>query len=49
VPSATPPQPDPGEVDRLLDKISAHGLDSLTALERRVLSEYSERKRREER
>jgi len=49
VPSAPPPQPDPGEVDRLLDKISAQGLDSLTALERRVLSDYSERKRREER
>lgn len=37
----------PGDVDRLLDKISAHGLDSLTDHERRLLSEYSEQKRRE--
>lgn len=36
-----------GELDRLLDKISAQGLDSLTTLERRILAEYAERKRRE--
>lgn len=35
------------EINRLLDKISAAGLESLTADERRLLSEYSERKRRE--
>ena len=35
------------EVDRLLDKISAQGIDSLSADERRRLKEASERLRRE--
>jgi hypothetical protein len=34
------------EVNRVLDKISALGMDSLTEDERRILNEYSERKRR---
>jgi hypothetical protein len=34
------------EVNRVLDKISALGIDSLTDDERRILHEYSERKRR---
>jgi hypothetical protein len=34
------------EVNRVLDKISALGIDSLTEDERRILHEYSERKRR---
>lgn len=34
------------EVNRVLDKISALGMDSLTDDERRILHEYSERKRR---
>ena len=34
-------------LDQLLDKISAHGLDSLTADERRVLAEESKRRRTE--
>lgn len=33
-------------VNRLLDKISRHGLDSLTAEERQLLTEYAERKKR---
>ena len=51
-PIITPP-PVPGpesgadEIDRLLDKISAHGMESLTSREREALAEYSERKRRE--
>ena len=36
------------EVDRLLDKIAQFGIDSLTSQERRVLSDASERKRREQ-
>ena len=35
------------EIDRVLDKISAEGLDSLTAAERRFLDEVAERKRQE--
>jgi membrane associated rhomboid family serine protease len=35
------------EVDRVLDKISAHGIESLTAEERRFLDEVSKRKQRE--
>lgn len=35
------------EVDRVLDKISAHGIGSLTAEERRFLDEVSKRKQRE--
>jgi membrane associated rhomboid family serine protease len=35
----------PTEVDRLLDKISAEGMESLTAEEREVLSEFSRRLR----
>ena len=31
-------------VNRLLDKISAKGLESLTPEERRILKEYAERK-----
>lgn len=46
-----PPSPntsaDQLEVDRLLDKISAQGLDSLSAEERRRLKEASERLRRD--
>lgn len=34
------------EVNRVLDKISALGMESLTEDERRILNEYSERKRR---
>jgi hypothetical protein len=34
------------EVNRVLDKISALGMGSLTEDERRILHEYSERKRR---
>ncbi|MEK6597555.1 MAG: rhomboid family intramembrane serine protease [Gemmatimonadota bacterium] len=43
-------RPEPGAevVNRLLDKISASGLESLTANERRQLAEYAERKRRED-
>jgi hypothetical protein len=35
------------EVDRVLDKISAFGIQSLTADERRFLDEVSKRKRRD--
>jgi hypothetical protein len=35
----------PTEVDRLLDKISAEGMASLTDEEREVLSEFSRRLR----
>src|SRR5512145_2349836 len=47
--AARKPDPDPlaAEMDRLLDKISAQGIHSLTAEERRFLAEMSERKRRE--
>jgi membrane associated rhomboid family serine protease len=37
----------PEELDRVLDKISASGLESLTAEERRFLDEAAQRKRRE--
>ncbi len=37
----------PEELDRVLDKISAYGLESLTVEERRFLDEAAERKRRE--
>lgn len=36
------------EVDRLLDKIAQFGIDSLTSQERKILSDASERKRREQ-
>lgn len=36
------------DVDRLLDKISQFGLDSLTSMEQRTLREAAERKRREQ-
>jgi hypothetical protein len=36
------------EVDRVLDKISKFGIESLTSQERKFLSEVSERKRREQ-
>jgi hypothetical protein len=35
------------EVDRVLDKISAEGLDSLTPAERRFLDEVSRKKKQE--
>jgi rhomboid family protein len=35
------------DINRVLDKISAQGMDSLTEEERRILTEYAERKRRE--
>jgi hypothetical protein len=44
---AEPADPDALEVDRVLDKISATGIQSLTPDERRVLDEASQRKRRE--
>jgi hypothetical protein len=36
------------EIDRVLDKISQFGIESLTSQERRFLAEASERKRREQ-
>ena len=50
-PASEPPLSDPeernmlDEVDRVLDKISAHGMSSLTAEERRLLDEVSKRRR----
>ena len=41
-------EPTEQSVDRLLDKISQFGIDSLTSEERRVLSDAAERKRREQ-
>ena len=48
-PRAAPPEPDPAvaEMDRVLDKISAEGIHSLTPGEKRFLAEMSERKRRD--
>lgn len=49
-PAAVPPRTTPmeaDELDRLLDKISAQGLDSLTEEERQVLTQLAERKRKE--
>lgn len=48
--TGTMARPEPGTevINRLLDKISASGLESLTANERRQLAEYAERKRRED-
>lgn len=43
-----PPEDSSAEVDRVLDKIAQFGIDSLSLHERRVLSEASERKRREQ-
>jgi membrane associated rhomboid family serine protease len=40
-----PGEPKSAEVDRVLDKISAEGMESLTAEEREVLSEFSRRLR----
>jgi membrane associated rhomboid family serine protease len=40
-----PAEPKPTEVDRLLDKISAEGMASLTDEEREILSEFSRRLR----
>lgn len=54
--AAPPPVPAPArelrratsdEVNRVLDKISATGMESLTEDERRILNEYAERKRKE--
>ena len=48
---AAPPVSDPeerkmlDEVDRVLDKISAHGMSSLTPKERKLLDEVSKRRR----
>jgi membrane associated rhomboid family serine protease len=41
------PQAEPTTLDQLLDKISAHGLESLTPEERRLLTEESKRRRTE--
>ena len=46
-PHAELPADDTEHVNRVLDKISAQGIDSLTPEERQLLTEYSERKRRE--
>ncbi|MHB1327413.1 MAG: rhomboid family intramembrane serine protease [Gemmatimonadales bacterium] len=43
-----PPEDSSAEVDRVLDKIAQSGIDSLSLHERRLLSEASERKRREQ-
>ena len=42
------PEAGDGDVDQVLDKIAQFGIDSLTSRERKVLSDASERKRREE-
>ena len=44
-PPPTPDRTDVAEMDRVLDKISASGIDSLTPAERRFLAEISQRKR----
>ncbi|MGD9612772.1 MAG: rhomboid family intramembrane serine protease [Kiritimatiellia bacterium] len=41
VPRAAPPPPDQAEVDRILDKISAQGIQSLTKAERQILHRAS--------
>ncbi len=41
VPRPAPPPPDPAEVDRILDKISAQGIQSLTKAERQTLHRAS--------
>jgi hypothetical protein len=48
-PIAPRPGSDPvtAELDRVLDKISAKGIESLTAEERRFLDEVSKRKQRD--
>jgi membrane associated rhomboid family serine protease len=40
-PRAAPPPPDPAEVDRILDKITAQGIQSLTRAERQILHRAS--------
>ena len=45
-PSRKPAKPPPEDIDALLDKISASGLQSLTDEERSRLREYSEKQRR---
>ncbi len=45
MPARTGDNPQTAEVDRILDKISARGISSLTTEERQVLSQASERKR----
>lgn len=47
-PTELPPEATNAEVDRVLDKIAQFGIESLSLHERRVLSEASERKRREQ-
>jgi membrane associated rhomboid family serine protease len=44
-PATTPPDRTQAEIDRLLDKISASGIESLTPAERRFLAEMSRRLR----
>jgi len=44
-PTAAPPDRTQAEIDRLLDKISASGIESLTPAERRFLAEMSRRLR----
>ena len=39
--AAAPPPPDQAEVDRILDKISAQGIQSLTKAERQTLHRAS--------
>lgn len=46
-PEPTPEVYPPEELDRLLDKISASGIESLTAEERSLLERFSERKRKD--
>ncbi len=48
LPSRDPRRATSDEVNRVLDKISALGMESLTEDERRILTEYAARKRREE-
>ncbi len=42
-PRPAPPPPDPAEVDRILDKITAQGIQSLTKAERQTLHRASQR------
>ncbi len=44
-PAAAPPDREQAEIDRVLDKISASGIESLTPAERRFLAEMSRRLR----
>jgi hypothetical protein len=44
-PPPEPPRPDPAQVDRILEKIKAHGMGSLTHRERALLDEASRQRR----